>query len=95
MTSNLPTIELLELTHEFPTEYMFKVIGKSDRGFVGRAVAALRDELGLDVDPPFRARDAVGGRHVSVTIQPVLLRPQQVIDIYRRLAKLDGLVMLL
>lgn len=95
MTSHFPTIELLESTHDFPTRYMFKVIGKSDRGFVGRAVAALRDELGLDADPPFHARDAVGGRHVSVTMQPILLGPQQVIDIYQRLAKLDGLVMLL
>ena len=95
MTNSLPTIELLETTHSFPTTYMFKVIGKSDRGFVGRAVAALRDELGLDIDPPYVTRDAVGGRHVSVTISPMLLRPQQVIDIYQRLAKLDGLVMLL
>lgn len=95
MTGNFPTIELLERTHEFPTQYMFKVIGKAERGFVGRAVAALREELGLDVDPPFQSRDAVGGRHVSVTMQPMLLGPQQVIDIYRRLSKLDGLVMLL
>jgi putative lipoic acid-binding regulatory protein len=93
--SNLPSIELLETTHTFPLEYMFKAIGKSDRGFVARAVAAVREELKLDVDPPYRLRDAVGGRHVSVTVQPTVATPNDVIAVYRRLAKLDGIVMLL
>jgi putative lipoic acid-binding regulatory protein len=91
----LPTVELLETTHAFPTEYMFKAIGKSDRGFVARAVAAVREELKLDVDPPYHSRDAVGGRHVSVTVEPFIETPDDVIAVYRRLAKLDGVVLLL
>ena len=93
--ADLPTVELLETTHEFPTVYMFKVIGKSDGGFLARAVAAVRDELKLDADPPFQSRDAVGGRHISVTVQPNVATPLEVIAVYRRLAKLDGLVMIL
>ncbi len=52
--NELPTIELLESMHEFPVVYMFKAIGKADRGFVARAVAAV---LGPGLAP---ARDGVG-----------------------------------
>ncbi len=93
--TELPTVELLETTHDFPTPYMFKVIGKAERGFLARAVAAVREELKLENDPPFQSRDAVGGRHVSVTFQPTIATPLDVIAVYRRLAKLDGLVMIL
>jgi putative lipoic acid-binding regulatory protein len=93
--SQLPSIELLESMHTFPVVYMFKAIGKSDRGFVARAVAAVREELKLEADPPYRSRDAVGGRHVSVTLQPAVATPNEVVAVYRRLAKLDGVVMLL
>lgn len=93
--NELPTIELLESMHEFPVVYMFKAIGKAERGFVARAVAAVREELKLDVDPPYRSRDAVGGRHVSVTLQPAVATPDDVVAVYRRLAQLDGVVMLL
>ena len=41
----LPAIELLESTHQFPGPYMFKVIGRVDNGFVARVVAAVREEL--------------------------------------------------
>lgn len=90
-----PTIELLERNHTFPGPYMFKVIGKSERGFLARAVGAVRQELIEDQDPPYRLREAVGGRHISVTLQPTVQTPEQVIAIYRRLRALSGLVMLL
>ena len=90
-----PTVELLETTHVFPAAYMFKVIGKAESGFLARAVAAVREELKLDADPPYQSRDAVGGRHVSVTVEPIVATPQDVIAVYRRLAALDGLVLLL
>jgi putative lipoic acid-binding regulatory protein len=93
--SDLPTIELLETTHTFPAHYMFKVIGKAERGFLARTVAAVREELRMAEDPPYHSRDAVGGRHVSVTVQVMVDEPAEVIAIYRRLARLDGLVMLL
>ncbi len=93
--TELPTVELLESTHVFPTKFMFKVIGKSDGDFLARAVAAVREELKLDADPPFHSRDAVGGRHLSVTVEPNVATPLEVIAVYRRLSQLDGLVMIL
>jgi putative lipoic acid-binding regulatory protein len=95
MKSSLPTFDLLEKTHAFPCPYVFKVIGKADQGFLARVVAAVREALLIEVDPPYRVRAAVGGRHLSVTLEPVVQSAQQVVAIYRRLGVLDGLVMLL
>ena len=50
---DLPSIELLESGHVFPGPYMFKLIGRTENGFVGRAVAAVRDALAAEVDPPY------------------------------------------
>ena len=91
----VPPIELLERTHRFPCPYMFKAIGKVENGFAARLVAAVREELAADVDPPFRLREAVGGRHVAVSIEPVVQTAQQVLAVYQRISKIAGLVFLL
>jgi uncharacterized protein len=90
----LPAIELLENTHTFPGPYIFKVIGRSERGFAARAVAAVRDELACEVDPPYKTRDAIGGQHVAVTLEPEVQSAWQVLAVYRRLRAMVGLVML-
>jgi putative lipoic acid-binding regulatory protein len=92
---NLPSIELLEATHQFPGPYMFKVIGRSENGFVARLVAAVREELEHDSDPPFGVRSAVGGRHLAVTLEPLVQSAQQVLAVYRRLRESAGVVMIL
>ena len=94
MQSSSPALDLLEKTHAFPCPYLFKIIGKADQGFMARVVAVVREELRSEVDPPYRVREAVGGRHLSVTLEPVVHSAQQVVAIYRRLGALDGLVML-
>jgi putative lipoic acid-binding regulatory protein len=88
----MPAIQLLESTHQFPGSYMFKVIGRSERGFVARAVAGVRDALAEEADPPFKVRETAGGRHVAVTLTPTVKNAQQVLDVYQRLQKLAGLV---
>ena len=94
MSTPLPTADLLEKMHAFPGPYLFKIIGKADRGFLERVIAAVREELAIGSDPPYRVRDAVGGRHVSITLEPVVQSAHQVIAIYRRLGLVDGMVML-
>jgi hypothetical protein len=91
---DLPSIELLREAHSFPGAYVFKAIGRSDDGFAARVVAAVRDELKLEIDPPYRCREAVGGRHVAVTLEPVLESAEAVLAVYRRLMKTPGLVLL-
>ena len=94
MNRTLPTVDLLEKTHAFPCPYVFKAIGKADRGFAARVVAAVREELNFEIDPPSRVREAVGGRHLSVTLEPVVQSAQQIVAVYRRLKMLEGMVML-
>ena len=94
MKRTLPSADLLEKMHEFPSPYIFKIIGIAEEGFAARVIAIVREELAIDVDPQYRLREAVGGRHVSVTLEPVVQSAQQVLAIYRRLGALESLVML-
>jgi putative lipoic acid-binding regulatory protein len=92
--AHLPSIELLEAGHHFPGPYMFKVIGKSDNGFVARTVAAVREAMLAGVDPPFRVKETPNGRHVAVTLELRMQTAEQVLRVYRRLLQLAGLVLL-
>jgi putative lipoic acid-binding regulatory protein len=94
MSFSLPTVDLLEKAHAFPCPYLFKIIGKADGGLLAQAIAVVREELLMEVDPPYRVRETAGGRHLSVTTEPIVQSAQQVVAIYRRLQILDGLVML-
>lgn len=91
----LPSVEILEAHHDFPCEYTFKVIGSASDNFTGRVVACVRDELGMEVDPPFTLRATKNGLHVSISLTPQCESPQKVLAIYSRLAGMDGVVMLL
>ena len=91
----MPSIELLERTHDFPGRFVFKVIGGVDNGFAARVVAAVREELAFEVDPPHRLREAVGGRHVAVTLEPDIESAAQVLAVYRRVRGIPGLVMMM
>jgi putative lipoic acid-binding regulatory protein len=94
MSTTLATVELLEKTHTFPCPYVFKAIGKAGGGFQARVIAAVREELNFAIDPPTRVREAVGGRHLSITLEPVVQSAHQVLAVYRRLETLEGIVML-
>ncbi len=91
---HLPCVELLENTHAFPCQYMFKAIGHAGNEFVARVVAAVREELALPADPPFKVRAAVGGRHLAVTLTPEVQNGEQVLAVYRRVKKTAGLLFL-
>lgn len=92
---SLPSLEILEAHHEFPGPYMLKVIGAADDNFTARIIGQIRDELDIDVDPPFTLRSTSKGNHVAITLEPEFQSAQQVIAVYSRLAGMDGVVMLL
>jgi uncharacterized protein len=89
------SIELLEKTHTFPCSYVFKLIGSQDQGFVARVVAAVRDALQFEQDPPYTTRATPDGRHIAVTVEPIVQSPQQILAVYDRVHNLDGLRFLL
>ena len=88
-------LESLETNHEFPCEYTFKAIGGNPENFVREVLSVAAEELGVSGDPPHSVKQTPNGRHVSVTLAPVVESPQQVIKIYERLQALDDLVMLM
>lgn len=91
----IPTIDLLEERHDFPGEYIFKVIGSGEDGFVGKVIVAVRQALDCDADPPFRLRQTPSGRHVAITIKPHVTDAAQVMAIYRMLAEVGGVIMVM
>lgn len=86
---------MLEQRHSFPCHYTMKAIGSAEDNFTARVISAVRDELQMEEDPVFRIQSTKGGRHVSITVEPMFESPQQVLAVYSRLSQLDGLVMLL
>ncbi len=86
---------LLDEHHEFPGPHTLKVIGKSDDQFVERVVAAVGESLASDTPPPYSTRKTPDGRHVSITLQPTVDSPEQVLQLYERLRQIDGVVTLL
>ena len=90
--STLPAKELLEKTHKFPGPFIFKAIGKVEDNFLPRLVAAVREELQMDIDPHYQSRDSGSGLHVAVTVEVRVQSADQVLAVYARMAKVKGLV---
>ncbi len=91
----LPEKALLESIHQFPCLYTYKAIGSDSERFVGHVVAAVRSQLKERNEPAFSFRRTANGRHVCVTIEPEVDSAEQVLEIYRELQQVDGLVLLL
>lgn len=91
----LPSIELLESTHQFPGRFLLKVIGRAEDGFVARVVAAVREQMELESDPPFRVRGTSAGRHVAITLEPHFQSAWEVLAVYGRIGELAGVTILL
>lgn len=91
----LPARELLSAVHQFPGEFVFKAVGRAEGEFVARVVAAVRETLQYDFDPPFEIRETPAGRHVAVTVIPWVDSPDEVLSVYARIREVPGLVILL
>lgn len=87
--------ELLESTHEFPCQYMIKAIGKAENDFQFRVVAAVREALAWEFDPPCETRETAGGKHISVTFDLPMQNADEVLRTYTVLMQTEGLVVLL
>jgi putative lipoic acid-binding regulatory protein len=93
--ANLPPLELLRATHEFPTVYVFKVVGNADEGFLARVLSAARKAAALSVDPEFSVRQSSSGKHVAITLEIPTDTAERVLEIYRELSLLEGLAFLM
>ena len=95
MAPDLPSIELLEATHQFPCVFHFKAIGLSTHCFTGRVLDAVKRELAEDAEPSFSTRSTPNGKHIGVTVEPIVDSAAQVLAIYEQLRGVEGLVMMM
>lgn len=94
MDDRPPTTELLEARHNFPGPYTFKVIGSADETFKGLVVDCVQNQLKLADPPRSKIKTTAGGRHQSITIEPVCPDAQSVLTLYAALRKLPGVLFL-
>jgi uncharacterized protein len=79
--------KLVEST-SFPTVYMYKFIIPSNH----RNIALVESlfEAGTDI----LLKESGTGRYTSITVKQVVVNPDEIIDMYRRAAKIEGLIFL-
>lgn len=94
-TEEQKSIDLLKSVHDFPTRMMIKVIGGNIQGFSELVVRTIAHELNSEQSMLPLIRETPGGRHVSVSLEPMFQRPEEVLAVYGRLRLLPGVVMLL
>lgn len=87
-------LRLLEQHHQFPGDYMFKVIGFAGAGFEDCVRQAAQSVLGPLEDAALRSRPSRGGRYVSVTLEVEVAHAQEVLAIYAALRQVQGVVVL-
>jgi hypothetical protein len=89
-------LKLLEQHHQFPSQYMFKVIGFAGPEFMAAVRAAAESVLGVLEDPgrQLRCRPSSGGRYLSVTLEVMVADAPQVLAIYAALKQVQGVVVL-
>lgn len=85
---HIPSVDLLNSTHQFPCVYTFKAIGLTSENFAVTALAAAGESKTSS------ERTTPDGKHVAVTIEVNAKSAEQVVAIYERLLKVTGLVIL-
>lgn len=93
--SNMPSIELLESTHNFPCHFVFKVIGNPKDQFAERIRQAVDSLMPANHGATFAVRPSSKGRHISVSVDVIVASAETVQRLYEQFLKLDGLEMLL
>lgn len=87
--------ELLDAVHQFPCEFLIKVIGASSDDFIERVVAAVIALDILETDISYTSRQTAGGRHTSVSLTLIAQSSQQVMDIFAAIRQVHGVVMVM
>jgi putative lipoic acid-binding regulatory protein len=85
----------LEDVHEFPCDFVIKVIGSNTAEFVTSVIQASVNVLGTEAQPGVDTRESSGGNHISVTLTVRVASAEQVIDVYTILNDVEGVRFLL
>jgi putative lipoic acid-binding regulatory protein len=91
MSSQLPSLELLESMHTFPGPFIFKIIGNQRNDFLADALLLATGAIGEQRPSNHSIRISSGGQHIAVTLSIHLKTASEVHLIYANLLKLPGL----
>lgn len=81
--------------HRFPGPFLFKAIGPNRAEFVAAILGTACAVLGPNPAPEVSTRDSAAGRHTAVTLTAQVERPEQVLEIWALMAKVDGVKMVM
>jgi putative lipoic acid-binding regulatory protein len=95
MTDHATFLSRLEDVHEFPCDFVIKVIGINNTQFVTRVIQASVNALGYAAEPGVETRESSGGKHVSITLTLSVQRAEEVIEVYTLLNSVEGVRFLL
>ena len=95
MSDRETSLQALNDVHQFPGEFMFKVIGENSPDFIARVVQAAVTVLGPRVTPSVTTRESAHGRHQAITMVVQVPSAEGVLDVYAALRVLEGVKLLL
>lgn len=86
-------ITLLNQHHSFPGLYVFKLIGENTSFFYDAVLSEISKELGeiMHQKASFFTRKSSRGRYLSITLKLEMESAEQVLRLYERFSKLEGL----
>ena len=94
-TGGLPSLELIEQTHDFPGSYAVKVFGPNEARFRERVEAVARACFEGLTPPQISARASAKGNHLCVTVEAHVQHAHQVLALYQELRTIEGVKMML
>ncbi len=86
-------ITLLNQTHSFPGLYMFKLVGENTSLFYNAVLSAVSKELGelMAKEASLSTRKSSRGKYLSITLRLEMESAEQVLSLYERFLKVEGL----
>ncbi len=81
--------EKLEATHDFPEDYLFKFIVSNDQAKLTEIYRVFDG-----VQHTMNNRDSKNGKYISLSLNAFVLDADQVINIYKEVGKIEGVMML-
>jgi len=81
--------EKLEITHDFPEDYLFKFIITNDES-KHTEIYRVFDEVKFTLN----TKESKNGKYSSISINAFVLDADQVIKIYKEVGKISGVMML-
>ena len=83
-------LERLNSVHDFPCEFVFKVIGTNTPEFVSSVVQSTLIVLGKDANIDLTTRESSQGNHTSVTMVINVNDAESVVHVFRMLQSVEG-----